>query len=54
MILELDENFRVLSDEYNFILQKRTDPKKGAEYTQGEKVEQDGWMEGRWVLARSG
>ncbi len=28
MILQLDDNYRIVSDEHNFILQKRTDPEK--------------------------
>ena len=28
MILQLNENYRIVSDEHNFILQKKTDPEK--------------------------
>jgi len=28
MILQLEDNYRIVSDEHNFILQKKTDPKK--------------------------
>ncbi len=50
MILDLDENFRVLSDEYNFILQKRTDPKRGPNTRKGKKLRKTGgWKDvGYW------
>ncbi len=50
MILELDENFRVLSDEYNFILQKRTDPSRGPNTRKGKKLNKTGgWKDvGYW------
>ena len=50
MILDLDENFRVLSDEYNFILQKRTDPKRGPNTRKGKKLNKTGgWKDvGYW------
>ncbi len=50
MILELDENFRVLSDEYNFILQKRTDPSRGPNTRKGKKLHKTGgWKDvGYW------
>ncbi len=50
MILDLDENFRVLSDEYNFILQKRTDPKQGPNTRKGKKLKKcGGWKDvGYW------
>ena len=50
MILDLDENFRVLSDEYNFILQKRTDPSRGPNTRKGKKLRKTGgWKDvGFW------
>ena len=50
MILELDENFRVLSDEYNFILQKKTDPSRGPKSRKGKKLNKTGgWKDvGYW------
>jgi len=50
VILELDENFRVLSDEYNFILQKRTDPSRGPNTRKGKKLNKTGgWKDvGYW------
>ncbi len=37
MILQLDDNYRIVSDEHNFILQRKTDPKKNPR--KGKKAE---------------
>ncbi len=50
MILDLDEKYRVVSDEYNFILQKRTDPSRGPNTRKGKKLNKTGgWKDvGFW------
>ncbi len=50
MILEIDEKYRIVSDEYNFILQKRTDPKRGPNTRKGKKLNKTGgWKDvGYW------
>jgi len=50
MILDLDEKYRIVSDEYNFILQKRTDPKRGPNTREGKKLKKcGGWKDvGYW------
>jgi len=50
MILDLDEKYRIVSDEYNFILQKRTDPKRGPNTRKGKKLRKTGgWKDvGYW------
>ncbi len=50
MILDLDEKYRIVSDEYNFILQKRTDPKRGPNTRKGKKLnKRGGWKDvGYW------
>jgi len=50
MILDLDEKFRIVSDEYNFILQKRTDPSRGPNTPKGKKLKKTGgWKDvGYW------
>jgi len=50
MILDLDEKYRIVSDEYNFILQKRTDPKRGPNTRRGKKLNKTGgWKDvGYW------
>lgn len=42
MILDLDEKYRIVSDEYNFNLQKRTDPKRGPNTRKGKKLNKKG------------
>ncbi len=42
MILDLDEKYRIVSDEYNFILQKKTDPKRGPNTRKGKKLNKTG------------
>ena len=51
MILDLDEKHRIVSDEYNFILQKRTDPKRGPNTRKGKKLNKTGgWKDvGYWT-----
>ncbi len=50
MILDLDGKYRIVSDEYNFILQKRTDPKRGPNTRKGKKLKKfGGWKDvGYW------
>ncbi len=50
MILDLDEKYRIVSDEYNFILQKRTDPSRGPNTRKGKKLNKTGgWKDvGYW------
>ncbi len=50
MILDLNEKYRIVSDEYNFILQKRTDPKRGPNTRKGKKLNKTGgWKDvGFW------
>ena len=44
MILDLDDKYRIVSDEYNFILQKRTDPKRGPNTRKGKKLNKTGGL----------
>ena len=50
MILDLNQKYRIVSDEYNFILQKRTDPKRGPNTRKGKKLRKTGgWKDvGYW------
>ncbi len=50
MILDLDEKYRIVSDEYNFILKKRTDPSRGPNPRKGKKLKKTGgWKDvGFW------
>ncbi len=50
MILNLDDRYRIVSDEYNFILQKRTDPSRGPNTRKGKKLNKTGgWKDvGYW------
>jgi len=50
MNLDLDEKYRIVSDEYNFILQKRTDPSRGPNTRKGKKLNKTGgWKDvGYW------
>jgi len=50
MILDLDDRYRIVSDEYNFILQKRTDPQRGPHTRKGKKLNKTGgWKDvGYW------
>jgi len=50
MNLNLDDRYRIVSDEYNFTLQKRTDPKRGPNTRKGKKLnKRGGWKDvGYW------
>ncbi len=50
MNLNLDDRYRIVSDEYNFILQKKTDPKRGPNTRKGKKLNKTGgWKDvGYW------
>ena len=50
MNLNLDEKYRIVSDKYNFILQKKTDPKRGPNTRKGKKLRKTGgWKDvGYW------
>jgi len=50
MILDLDEKYRIVSDKYNFILQKRTDPSRGPNTRKGKQLNKTGgWKDvGYW------
>ena len=52
MILDLDEKHRIVSDEYNFVLQKRADPKRGPKSRKGKKLKKTGgWKDvGYWKV----
>ena len=43
MILQLDDNYRIASDERNFILQGKADPKKNQRSGQKNKEAADQW-----------
>ncbi len=42
MNLNLDDRYRIVSDKYNFILQKRTDPSRGPNTRKGKKLNKTG------------
>ncbi len=49
MILQLDDNYRIASDEHNFILQKRTDPEKNPRRNRKAKAASTQWKNlGYW------
>jgi len=49
MILQLDENYRIISDERNFILQRKSDPKKNPRKSKKAKAASDQWKNlGYW------
>ena len=49
MILQLDDNYRIVSDERNFILQKKTDPEKNPRKNRKGKQATDQWKNlGYW------
>ena len=52
MNLSLDDRYRIVSDEYNFILQKKADPKRGANTRKGKKLKKTGgWKDvGYWKI----
>ncbi len=43
MILQLDDNYRIVSDEHNFILQRKVDPKKNPRKGRKAKKASDQW-----------
>ncbi len=49
MILQLDDNYRIVSDEHNFILQRKADPKKNPRKGKKAKVATTQWKNlGYW------
>ena len=49
MILQLDDSYRIVSDEHNFILQKKTDPQKDPRKGRNAKEATDQWKNlGYW------
>ncbi len=50
MILDLDDRYRIVSDESNSILQKRTDPSRGQNTRKGKNLNKTGgWKDvGYW------
>jgi len=50
MNLSLDDRHRIVSDEYNFTLQKKADPSRGANTRKGKKLKKTGaWKDvGYW------
>ena len=49
MILQIDDNYRIVSDEHNFILQRKADPKKNPRKGKKAKAVTDQWKNlGYW------
>jgi len=49
MILQLDDKYRIVSDEHNFTLQRKADPKKNPRKSKQDKVASDQWKNiGYW------
>ena len=49
MILQLDDNYRIVSDEHNFILQRKSDPEKNPRKNRKVKEATDQWKNlGYW------
>ena len=49
MILQLDDKYRIVSDEHNFILQRKADPKKNPRKGKKAKAASDQWKNlGYW------
>jgi hypothetical protein len=49
MILQLDDKYRIISDEHNFILQRKADPKKNPRGYREAKEASDQWKNlGYW------
>ena len=49
MILQLDDNYRIVSDEHNFILQRKSDPNKNPRKGGKAKAAIDQWKNlGYW------
>ncbi len=50
MILQLDDKYRIFSDEHNFILQRKTDPEKNPRKNKKVKEGTDQWRNlGYWA-----
>ncbi len=49
MILQLNDEYRIFSDEHNFILQRKTDPEKNPRKNRKDKEAGDQWRNiGYW------
>ena len=49
MILQIDDNYRIVSDEHNFTLQRKANPKKNPRKSKKEKEATDPWKNiGYW------
>ncbi len=49
MILQIDDNYRIVSDERNFILQRKADPKKNPRKGRKAKKATEQWRNvGHW------
>ncbi len=49
MILQLDDNYRIATDEYNFILQRKMDPEKNPRKGKKAKTSAEKWKSiGYW------
>ncbi len=49
MILQLDNNYRIATDEYNFILQRKMDPEKNPRKGKGARTSAEKWKSiGYW------
>ena len=49
MILQLDDNYRIATDEYNFILQRKMDPEKNPRKGKRAKTSAEKWKNiGYW------
>lgn len=49
MILQIDDNYRIVTDEYNFILQRKMDPKKNPRKGKKAKTSAEKWKSiGYW------
>ncbi len=50
MILQLDDNYRIATDEYNFILQKKMDPEKNPRKGKKANTSAEKWKNiGYWA-----
>jgi len=48
MILQIDDNYRIATDEYNFILQRKMDPEKNPRKGKGAKSAEKWKNIGSW------
>ncbi len=49
MILQIDDNYRITTDEYNFILQRKMDPEKNPRKGKGARTSAEKWKNiGYW------